>query len=85
LLAKAAPVPIYKGDSAFAQNADSLTRYTAMHVMDNMPVQHPDLLHHIAFIRRINLAYQYFEKTKQPEPYIDALMKKVLVSESMTT
>jgi thiol-disulfide isomerase/thioredoxin len=85
LLAKAAPVPIYKGDPAFAQNADSLVRYTALHVMDNMPVQHPDLLHHIAFVRRINLAYQYFEKTKQPEPYIDALMKKVLVSESLTT
>jgi thiol-disulfide isomerase/thioredoxin len=85
LLAKAAPVVIYAGKTEFAHNADSLTRYTAMHVMDVMPIQHPDLLHHIAFVRRINLAYQYFEKTKQPEPYIDALMKKALVSESMTT
>jgi len=85
LLAKAAPAAVYTGNPDFAQNADTLTRFTAMHVMDNMPIQHPDLLHHIAFIRRINLAYQYFEKTKQPEPYIDALMKKVLVSENMTS
>lgn len=85
LLAKAAPAPIYKGDPAFSQNADSLTKYTAMHVMDGMPIQHPDLFHHIAFIRRINIAYQYFEKNKLPEPYIDALMKKSLVSETMTT
>jgi len=85
LIAKASPVALYNGNPDFAQNADSLTRFTAMHVMDNMPIQHPDLLHHIAFVRRINMAYQYFEKTKQPEPYIDALMKKVLVSESMTT
>ncbi len=85
LLAKVAPAAVYTGNPDFAQNADTLTRFTAMHVMDNMPIQHPDLLHHIAFIRRINLAYQYFEKTKQPEPYIDALMKKVLVSENMTS
>jgi thiol-disulfide isomerase/thioredoxin len=85
LLAKAAPAALYAGNADFAENADSLTRFTAMHVMDNMPIQHPDLLHHIAFVRRINLAYQHFEKTKQPEPYIDALMKKSLVSESMTT
>jgi len=85
LLAKVSPVALYSGNPEFAQNADSLVRFAAMHVMDNMPVQHPDLLHHIAFIRRINIAYQYFEKTKQPEIYIDLLMKKVLVSESMTT
>ena len=85
LLAKAAPAVIYTGNPDFAQNADSLTRFTAWHFMDNMPIQHPDLLHHIAFVRRINLAYQYFEKTKQPDPYIDALMKKALISESMTT
>ena len=85
LLAKAAPAAVYNGKPEFAGNADSLVRYTAMHVMDNMPIQHPDLLHHIAFVRRTNLAYQYFEKTKHPEPYIDALMKKALLSESMTT
>ena len=85
LLARAAPAVIYTGNPGFAQNADSLTRFTALHFMDNMPIQHPDLLHHIAFVRRINLAYQYFEKTKQPDPYIDALMKKALISESMTT
>ena len=85
LLARAAPAVIYTGNPDFAQNADSLTRFTALHFMDNMPIQHPDLLHHIAFVRRINLAYQYFEKTKQPDPYIDALMKKALISESMTT
>ena len=85
LLAKIAPTAVYNGNPDFAQNADSLTRFTSMHVMDNVPIQHPDLLHHIAFIRRVNMAYQYFEKTKQPEPYIDALMKKSLISESMTT
>ncbi len=85
LLAKAAPASKYRGDAAYATNADTLTHYTALHVMDGMPIQHPDLLHHIAFVRRINIAYQYFEKTKQPEPYIDALMKKSLVSESMTS
>lgn len=84
LLAKAAPAALYTGDPEFVQNPDSLTRFTALHVMDGMPVQHPDLLHHIAFVRRINLAYQYFEKTKQPELYIDALMKGVLASETMT-
>jgi thiol-disulfide isomerase/thioredoxin len=85
LLSMVAPVPVYTGSPEFSENADSLVRFTAMHVMDNMPFQHPDLLHHIAFVRRINIAYQYFEKTRQPELYIDALMKKVLVSESMTT
>lgn len=85
LLSKAAPAPVYSGDAAYAQNADSLVRFVSMHVMDGMPIQHPDLLHHIAFVRRINIAYQYFEKTKQPEPYIDALMKKALESEAMTS
>jgi thiol-disulfide isomerase/thioredoxin len=85
LLAKVSPVALYSGNPEFAQNADSLVRFAAMHVMDNMPINHPDVLHHIAFIRRINIAYQYFEKTKQPEIYIDLMMKKVLVSESMTT
>ncbi|MFM2202073.1 MAG: hypothetical protein RL040_1273, partial [Bacteroidota bacterium] len=84
LLAKISPVAFYSGNPEFAQDADSLVRFAAMHVMDNMPINHPDVLHHIAFIRRINIAYQYFEKTKQPEIYIDLLMKKVLVSESMT-
>jgi len=84
VLAKSAPVALFTGNPEFAQNADSLVRFTAMHVMDNMPIKHPDVLHHIAFIRRINIAYQYFEKTKQPEIFIDLLMKKVLVSESMT-
>lgn len=84
MLAKAAPAAVYKGNPEFAQNADSLTRFVSMHVMDNVPIEHPDLLHHLAFVRRINIAYQYFEKTKQPEPYIDALMKKALVSEKMT-
>jgi thiol-disulfide isomerase/thioredoxin len=85
VIARSAPAPVYTGNPAHAQNADSLVRFVSLHVMDGKPIQHPDLLHHIAFVRRINIAYQYFEKTKQPEPYIDALMKKSLESEAMTS
>lgn len=85
LLCNVAPAPIYKGDVQFAANADTLTKYIAMHAFDAMKLDHPDLLNHIAFIRRMNLTYQYFEKNKMPEPYIDMLMKKALVSEQMTT
>lgn len=85
LIAKVASVPLFKGDAAHAQNPDSLIKFSSMHVMDNIPINHPDILHHIAFIRRINIAYMYFDKTKQPQAYIDALMKKALVNDGMTT
>jgi thiol-disulfide isomerase/thioredoxin len=84
LLCNVAPAPLYNGDDQLSSNADTLSKFIAMHAFDALKLDHPDVLHHVAFVRRVNLAYQYFEKNKLPEPYIDMLMKKALVSEEMT-
>lgn len=84
VICNVAPSPLYAGDPQFAANADSLAKFWAMHAFDGMKLNDPDVLHHLAFVRRINIAYIYFDKNNLPEMYIDLLMKKAMVSESMT-
>jgi thiol-disulfide isomerase/thioredoxin len=85
LLCKVTPVPVYDGSPDFAQNPDTLMKFISMNAFKGASLNHPDLLYHMAFVRRMNVTYLYFEKNKLPEPYIDLLMKKALISESMTT
>ena len=85
LLCKVTPAPVYEGNPEFAQNADSLMKFISMNAFKGATLNHPDLLNHMAFVRRMNVTYLYFEKNKLPEQYIDLLMKKAFVSESMTT
>jgi thiol-disulfide isomerase/thioredoxin len=85
LLCKVTPAPFYDGNPEFAENADSLMKFISMNAFKGATLNHPDLLNHMAFVRRMNVTYLYFEKNKLPEPYIDLLMKKALVSESMTS
>jgi thiol-disulfide isomerase/thioredoxin len=85
LLCKVTPAPIYDGSSDFAGNPDTLMKFISMNAFKEASLNHPDVLYHMAFVRRMNVTYLYFEKNKLPEPYIDLLMKKALVSEAMTT
>lgn len=84
VLSKILPLNFAPSSEISESTKDSVYKFTCEHAFDNLLLNNDASLNHIGLIRRLNLGYSYFESTGKPEQFIDALMKKALVSEEMT-
>ncbi len=60
---------------------DSLLVYNAKHALDNLQLTNQDVFHHIGFVRKLNLHFNYFFELRITEQYIDQLMVKALADD----
>jgi len=63
---------------------DSVYHYQYLHAFDRWQLNRMEVMNHIGMIRRLNIGFNYYLEHGLEENYIDALMKKALVSDEMT-
>ncbi len=85
VLAKVLGAPIAPFWKFPAPSVDSLRAYNAKHGLDYLNLTNHDVFHHIGFVRKLNLHFNYFFEQKITEQYIDQVMVKALADDNATT
>jgi thiol-disulfide isomerase/thioredoxin len=63
---------------------DSIRSFNAAHAFDRIPFTNPDIVHHIGFIRRLNLLFDYYQSQNRVVDYIDKLMARALLDDHIS-